>query len=85
VGEVLPGPMPGCTIRVEFGGGAVVGVLGFFLEALPSDFSLGSFDLAAEPSSFVTSLAAMSPRVSCSNPCPAHAEKDSKKGGRKGD
>jgi len=61
VKEVLPGPLPWCTIKIGFGGGAVVGAFGFFLDAFLSCFSLGSFVLAVEASSLVSCLATIAP------------------------
>jgi hypothetical protein len=60
-----------------------VEVLGLFLGVLLDVFSLGSFDLSAGASSLFVGLAAMAPRISCSSPCPAYAEKDSEKRGGK--
>ncbi len=81
MGEVLPDPLPGCTIRVGFAGGSVVGVLRFFLGAFLKVFSLVSVPLSAASSLPFASLAAMTPQASCSISCPANAEKDSENRG----
>jgi hypothetical protein len=73
-GEVLPDPLPECTFRVGFVGGAVPGVLGFFLEVLLTDFSFGSFKLSAGAPIPVTVETAMAPRASCSKLFPPYVE-----------
>ncbi len=54
VGEVVPGPLLECVIRVGLRG-AVVGVVNFLLDSL---FSFGFFALATEMSSLTTCFAA---------------------------
>lgn len=54
MGEVVPGLLLECAIRVGLGG-AIVGVIGFLLVSF---LSFGSFALAAETSSLATWLAA---------------------------
>ncbi len=59
--EVVPGPLPGCVIKVELGG-VFVGVFEFSLESL---LSFSSFALAAESSFRNTCLvAAVAPELS---------------------
>jgi hypothetical protein len=60
VGEVVPGPLLGCVIKVGLGR-AIVGVVNFLLDAL---ISFGSFALAAEIFSFATCLVAAVPKFS---------------------
>jgi hypothetical protein len=73
MGVVVPGPLPGCVIRTGLGGVAEK-VFNLLLDLV---FSLGSFPLVAERSSFATDLSATTPKFSKLGPWPATTKNNS--------
>lgn len=81
MGEVVPGLLLECAIRVGLGG-AIVGVIGVLLVSF---LPFGSFALVVETSSLTTCLAAAALKLTRSGLCPTITDKDSEMRGREGD